>query len=79
MLPNPGFLDIDALIEDAGLGDFGQASIRYAKRQNVAVKKKDKPPLTRRMSEKMLEGYKPLVSNGPVRFFRTWVRAVRKP
>ncbi len=69
----------EELIETGGNSDFGKASIFYANREDVAVKKKDRPPLKRQMSAKMLTGYEPLVgSGGPRRFFRTWVRAVRK-
>lgn len=78
ILPRPDFLNIDELIEEGGFVDFGQANILYAKRLNVAVKKEGKAPLTRQMSQKMLKGYKPLVSTGPRKFFRTWVRAIKK-
>jgi hypothetical protein len=78
ILPQPDFLDIDELIEDGGSGDFGQANINYAKRVSVPVKKPGGKMLKRQMSEKMLTGYKPLVSTGPRKFFRTWVRAVKK-
>jgi hypothetical protein len=78
LFPRPDFLDIEALVEQGGQTDFGEASILYAERQNIAIKKEGRPPLTRQMSQEMLQGYQPLVSAGPRRFFRTWVRAGRK-
>lgn len=78
ILPAEDFLDIEALIEKGGEGDFGEATLNHAKRQKIPVKLEGRKPLKRQMSQKLLEGYEPLTSAGPRRFFRTWVRAVRK-
>ena len=75
--------EIDALLTLHGGSGFQTVSIPGMKEKSVPLERRSKAPLKRRMSERALKktgtpgGLPPAVS-GERRFFRTWVRAVRR-
>jgi hypothetical protein len=80
--------EIDALIEAGGSVQFGSADFHFLKTmdfskgvpvEKVEVKEKDKPPLERQISERLLAGktLKPATAGtGRRTFFRTWISAI---
>lgn len=70
--------DIEALLARFGGKGFQTVSIPGVAGENPPVVREGRPPLKRRMSTLALGGQLPRKVTGDRRFFRTWVRAVRR-